>query len=48
MLTVLSLQCLKGESIAAFLEKCRQQFPELRNVAADNLMYIKVRESSAA
>lgn len=24
-----------------FLEKCRQQFPELRSVSVDNLMYIK-------
>lgn len=24
-----------------FLEKCRQQFPELRAVSVDNLMYIK-------
>lgn len=35
-------QCKKGDSISAFLEKCRQQFPELRAVSVDNLMYIKV------
>lgn len=34
-------QCKKGDSIAQFLEKCRQQFPELRAVSVDNLMYIK-------
>ncbi|ORY90908.1 XAP5, circadian clock regulator-domain-containing protein [Leucosporidium creatinivorum] len=33
--------CKKGDSIAQFLEKCRQQFPELRAVSVDNLMYIK-------
>ncbi|KAM0749782.1 XAP5-domain-containing protein [Meredithblackwellia eburnea MCA 4105] len=36
-----SVTCAKGDSIAAFLEKCRQQFPELRAVSVDNLMYIK-------
>lgn len=35
------LQCKKGDTISAFLEKCRQQFPELRGVSVDNLMYIK-------
>jgi protein FAM50 len=35
-------QCKKGDTIAQFLEKCRQQFPELRGIGADNLMYIKV------
>lgn len=40
-----SLQCKKGDEIATFLEKCRQQFPELRGVSADNLMYVKVRGS---
>lgn len=35
------LQCKKGDSIAQFLEKCRWQFPELRAVSVDNLMYIK-------
>jgi protein FAM50 len=36
------LQCKKGDDIGTFLEKCRQQFPELRAVNVDNLMYIKV------
>ena len=36
------LQCKKGDMIATFLEKCRLQFPELRGVSVDNLMYIKV------
>jgi protein FAM50 len=35
------LQCKKGDTVSAFLEKCRQQFPELRGVSVDNLMYIK-------
>ena len=34
-------QCKKGDTIAIFLEKCRIQFPELRAVSVDNLMYIK-------
>ena len=34
-------KCKKGDTICAFLEKCRQQFPELRGVNVDNLMYIK-------
>merc|ERR1712093_307134 len=33
--------CKKGDSIAQFLDKCRQQFPELRAISVDNLMYIK-------
>ncbi|KAI5478519.1 hypothetical protein MNV49_005048 [Pseudohyphozyma bogoriensis] len=33
--------CKKGDTIAQFLEKCRGQFPELRSVTVDNLMYIK-------
>jgi len=33
--------CKKGDDIGAFLEKCRQQFPELRSISVDNLMYIK-------
>ncbi|GAA6038519.1 hypothetical protein JCM8097_004609 [Rhodosporidiobolus ruineniae] len=33
--------CKKGDTIAQFLDKCRQQFPELRAVSVDNLMYIK-------
>ncbi|KAB5596437.1 XAP-5-like protein [Ceratobasidium theobromae] len=36
-----SVMCKKGDDIATFLEKCRQQFPELRGVSVDNLMYIK-------
>ncbi|KAG9010108.1 hypothetical protein FRB93_004770 [Tulasnella sp. JGI-2019a] len=35
------LQCKKGDDISTFLEKCRQQFPELRGISVDNLMYIK-------
>jgi protein FAM50 len=42
------IQCKKGDTIAQFLEKCRQQFPELRGVSADNLMYIKVGPSSCS
>ncbi|KAH8923048.1 XAP5-domain-containing protein [Atractiella rhizophila] len=36
-----SVMCTKGDTISNFLEKCRAQFPELRNVSVDNLMYIK-------
>ncbi|GAA5823620.1 hypothetical protein JCM5353_005078 [Sporobolomyces roseus] len=36
-----TVQCTKGDTIAGFLEKCRQQFPELRLVSVDSLMYIK-------
>ncbi|KAI4520150.1 XAP5-domain-containing protein, partial [Schizophyllum commune Loenen D] len=36
-----SVVCKKGDSISNFLEKCRQQFPELRAVSVDNLMYVK-------
>lgn len=36
-----SVTCKKGDSIGTFLEKCRQQFPDLRGVSVDNLMYIK-------
>uniref|UniRef100_D8PVN9 FAM50A/XAP5 C-terminal domain-containing protein n=1 Tax=Schizophyllum commune (strain H4-8 / FGSC 9210) TaxID=578458 RepID=D8PVN9_SCHCM len=36
-----SVVCKKGDSISTFLEKCRQQFPELRAVSVDNLMYVK-------
>ncbi|CAJ0842790.1 6666_t:CDS:2, partial [Entrophospora sp. SA101] len=31
----------EGDSISAFLEKCRQQFHELRGVSVDNLLYVK-------
>jgi len=36
-----SVTCKKGDDIGSFLEKCRQQFPELRGVSVDNLMYVK-------
>ncbi|KAJ4487770.1 XAP5, circadian clock regulator-domain-containing protein [Lentinula aciculospora] len=36
-----SVVCKKGDSISTFLDKCRQQFPELRGVSVDNLMYVK-------
>jgi len=36
-----SVMCKKGDDVGSFLEKCRQQFPELRGVNVDNLMYIK-------
>jgi len=36
-----SVTCKKGDEISIFLEKCRQQFPELRGVSVDNLMYVK-------
>ncbi|EIN07249.1 XAP5-domain-containing protein [Punctularia strigosozonata HHB-11173 SS5] len=36
-----SVMCKKGDEIGTFLEKARQQFPELRSVSADNLMYVK-------
>ncbi|KAJ7444893.1 XAP5, circadian clock regulator-domain-containing protein [Mycena latifolia] len=36
-----SVTCKKGDAISTFLEKCRQQLPELRGVSTDNLMYIK-------
>ncbi|KAF9500474.1 XAP5-domain-containing protein [Pleurotus eryngii] len=36
-----SVTCKKGDTISFFLEKCRQQFPELRGVSVDNLMYVK-------
>ncbi|KAH0827042.1 XAP5, circadian clock regulator-domain-containing protein [Lanmaoa asiatica] len=38
-----SAMCKKGDTISTFLEKCRQQFPELRGVSVDNLMYVKVQ-----
>lgn len=38
-----TVECQKGDDIAAFLGKCRTQFPELRGVSVDSLMYIKVR-----
>ncbi|KAF4615021.1 hypothetical protein D9613_002697 [Agrocybe pediades] len=36
-----SVMCKKGDDIGSFLEKCRAQFPELRGVSVDNLMYVK-------
>ncbi|KAF9475851.1 XAP5-domain-containing protein [Pholiota conissans] len=36
-----SVMCKKGDDIGCFLEKCRAQFPELRGVSVDNLMYVK-------
>ncbi|KAJ4497950.1 XAP5, circadian clock regulator-domain-containing protein [Lentinula lateritia] len=36
-----SVVCKKGDAISTFLDKCRQQFPELRGVSVDNLMYVK-------
>ncbi|KAN0076930.1 XAP5, circadian clock regulator domain containing protein [Tylopilus felleus] len=36
-----SVICKKGDTISFFLEKCRQQIPELRGVNVDNLMYVK-------
>ncbi|KAH9951247.1 XAP5, circadian clock regulator-domain-containing protein [Amylocystis lapponica] len=36
-----SVMCKKGDDISTFLEKCRQQLPELRGVGVDNLMYVK-------
>ncbi|GJJ12613.1 hypothetical protein Clacol_006856 [Clathrus columnatus] len=41
-----SVVCKKGDTISTFLEKCRSQFPELRGVSVDNLMYIKARGKS--
>jgi protein FAM50 len=35
------MQCKKGDSIQQFLDACRQQFPQLRGVNTDNLLYIK-------
>ncbi|KAJ3024118.1 hypothetical protein HKX48_006474 [Thoreauomyces humboldtii] len=35
------VECRKGDTIAQFLENCRQQWHELRGVHVDNLMYVK-------
>ncbi|KAF9439071.1 hypothetical protein BGZ76_000553 [Entomortierella beljakovae] len=35
------VECKKGDTIVQFLEKCRQQFQQLRGVSVDNLMYVK-------
>lgn len=37
----MSVECVKGDTISDFLEKCRLQTPELRNVSVDNLLYVK-------
>ncbi|KAJ4476072.1 XAP5 protein, partial [Lentinula edodes] len=39
-----SVVCKKGDAISTFLDKCRQQFPELRGVSVDNLMYINFKD----
>ncbi|CAG8555846.1 6405_t:CDS:2 [Paraglomus brasilianum] len=36
-----TVTCKKGDTITQFLEKCRQQFHELRGVSVDNLIYVK-------
>ncbi|EJD35830.1 XAP5 protein [Auricularia subglabra TFB-10046 SS5] len=36
-----TVMCKKGHDIATFLDRCRQQIPELRGISVDNLMYIK-------
>ncbi|OLY82318.1 Protein FAM50-like protein [Smittium mucronatum] len=33
--------CLKGDTVAKFLDKCRTQSNELRGVNVDNLMFVK-------
>ncbi|SPO20004.1 related to xap-5 protein [Ustilago trichophora] len=33
--------CKKGDTIAHFLERCRQQVSELRGISVDSMMYIK-------
>ncbi|KAI9472193.1 MAG: FAM50A protein [Benjaminiella poitrasii] len=33
--------CKKGDTIQQFLDACRQQFPQLRGVNTDNLLYVK-------
>ncbi|KAI8920337.1 hypothetical protein PhCBS80983_g01528 [Powellomyces hirtus] len=35
------VECKKGDTIAQFLENCRQQWHEMRGVHVDNLMYVK-------
>ncbi|KAI9305784.1 FAM50A protein [Cunninghamella echinulata] len=35
------VQCKKGDTIAQFLDNCRKQFPQLRGVNVDNLIYVK-------
>ncbi|KAL2919288.1 hypothetical protein HK105_200931 [Polyrhizophydium stewartii] len=36
-----SVECKKGDTIRQFLEKCRLQWPQLRSVNVDNLIYVK-------
>ncbi|CAO3586105.1 unnamed protein product [Absidia cylindrospora] len=36
-----SVECKKGDTIAQFLDNCRKQFPQLRAVNVDNLIYVK-------
>jgi hypothetical protein len=33
-------QCKKGDTIASFLDKARQGFPEIKKVSVDNLLYV--------
>ncbi|KAJ2708530.1 hypothetical protein H4R19_004697 [Coemansia spiralis] len=35
------VRCKKGDTVAQFLEKCRDQVPELRTTSADGLVYVK-------
>jgi len=35
------VECKKGDTIAQFLDKCRTQIHEIRNVNVDNLLYVK-------
>ncbi|WFD41788.1 hypothetical protein MPSI1_000424 [Malassezia psittaci] len=36
-----TVQCLKGDSIGKFLERCRAQKPQLRSVRGEDLLYVK-------
>ncbi|KAJ1514061.1 hypothetical protein HMI54_003852 [Coelomomyces lativittatus] len=36
-----SVECKKGDTIYQFLEKVKLQWPDLRGVAADNLIFVK-------
>ncbi|SJX60379.1 related to xap-5 protein [Sporisorium reilianum f. sp. reilianum] len=36
-----TVMCKKGDTIARFLERCRQQVSELRGISVDSMMYIK-------
>ncbi|KAJ2764404.1 hypothetical protein IWQ56_004497, partial [Coemansia nantahalensis] len=35
------VRCKKGDTVAQFLDKCREQVPELRAASADSLVYVK-------